>query len=40
MMADPPLTYLKPTGRPKEVVKCEGGRVVTVVEVVPALGTV
>lgn len=36
----PPLTYLKPTGRPKQVVRCNGGRVVTVIEVTPTLGTV
>lgn len=36
----PPLTYLKPSSKPVEVVKCHDGREVTVVEVVPHLGAV
>ena len=36
----PPLSYLKPSRCPQETITCQGGRTVTVVEVVPHLGSV
>ena len=33
----PPLTYLKPTSKPAERITTNDGRVITVVEVVPAV---
>jgi hypothetical protein len=35
----PPLTFLRPSTRQPEVIECEEGRIVTVVEVVPHLGS-